>query len=353
MTSETLGKVIEMFGKLSVGERCWVDGKPHKVARILGRTYWDSDRIDDLDEFGREPGWYTELVAEPDALTEEESVRIASEEAELAARRDAAEADGHDYRERMAAMKATHSGLIAGLVPADSANLSVLHGLALEVVGRACEPGRGCTGVTELSVYRDASGATRAVTFGCPYDLGPSYWIDPALAVESADKTRVWGWWNPEGYHADSYPGPGVAREELTPAERSEVDRLEAARMAAIREKEGRSLWISALGRLVDAGLAAPEGKYLMKEVRKPGPFRAISWWLEFGPEFEGYLADYAAHQRRRKGDYPMVRGLTIRLILPVEAFTKKGRKPAPAAGLPAIMRLHNFADAAVVYETL
>jgi hypothetical protein len=208
---------------------------------------------------------------------------------------------------------------------------------------------RGVSCDTELTIYRDPSGAVLAVSCGCPVDYGPTYYLLPALASQVEDKRRVWSWWNPNSYHADSYPGPGVPIEELTEGERGEVVTREQARVAMIRQERLGQIESAARMRLEDEGLIELKDKRFGKP--KPCPIKAISYAVDPGPNVEAYLIDFARYKREREGDWPTLEGVDIVVQLPPEAWAKKGRKPAPVDALPRALKLSNYLNAIVRYE--
>jgi len=338
-------RTLELFGKYQTGDRCWDKGQPFKVARVLNQSYWSPDRIDDEDEFGREPGWYSTAEIVEDTLTVEELDQIAKEQAEKAAARDDATAKLKAYKEKLAELIEAHEKFAVGLIPAGHFNPSVLQELTREVIGVASKPGSGSDGVTELVVCRDAAGQVKAVM------LGVNWRMASELLEKSADKKRIWQWWSPTGYHANSYPGPAVPLEELTAVERDEVARLEAARLEMIRSETVRSLEGSAKSALEERGLIEPDSRRYGPV--KTCPVKARGYSLEFGPEFESSVFATADQKRTRKGNHPQLEGITLRVTLGPEAYAKapRSRKPAPIDTLPTTLKLHNFAEAAVVYE--
>lgn len=346
-----MATTTELFGKYRVGERCWVDGNPHRISAVISQTYWDSDRIDDEDEFGREQGWYTAAEVEPDALTPEEAAEAARLAAEKQAERDAAAADRKKYEADLAAVTAAAKSLIAehGLVPAPDGVTGLLRGTEKADLGYASMPGRGVSHDTAGAVYRDADWSVAGVSLGCPVDFGPRYWVTPALAAAGADKKRVWQWWNPTGYGAKTYPGPGVPVESLSPEERDEVEKLTAAAIAAVVQEETRLADLACRSHVEKLGLLKPDGWLLRswEAERHPlSPSMLRSWEVRYSPEFLEYCDEYYHYLRARTGDRPHVRGVELVVTLAPAAHAKpspRSKKPVPADAIRTPVRAHNF----------
>jgi hypothetical protein len=312
--------------------------------------YYSRDMLEDFDMFGDEPGYQYQwdgVEVEPtdqeraadlaEARAKEEAAH-AKEEARARAKAEAA-AKAEAQRDFLTATLAEH-----GLVKAEVVG-QALRGADREPVGR--ELG------LDLTLCRKDGRVIGAVhTWNPDFYRGSTAYLTPALLREAEAKARIWGdYWTPEGYGADAYPGPGVPEEELTEDERAEVARLEAARLEAFAASERRGLEISARGRLEDEGLVEPEGRrYAAPKAR---PVKALSWRLEYGPDWAAYLAEHAAQRRSRRGDTVQVRGVRLVVDLPSSAFVKapRSRKPPIVESLPGRLRLHNFCEVEVEFR--
>lgn len=338
------------------GQTFWLGHELMEVVEVFDRIHWTEDRIDDMDEFGREPGWYSTLSLRPIEPTEADGPCPAlKDEQEWAEKRTRAREEQEAYRAELARISAERDRLIAaqGLIRAEPRG-GVLYpeeGVTHRQLGHACEPGRGISCVTELTVY-ERDGAVVALSCGCPVDSGPAWWLSPALAAEAARRARVWGDWNPRGFHADSYPGPAVPEEELTAEERAEVARLRAEAVVCRREKEEHTIRIMAERAVRRMGLlpADLEADVYSRHVPFLIPEYLESWEVRFGSEFETYVQ---VHMTRGHSEI-QAEGVSIVLRLKPEAFLKplaRSKKPAPAERIPSSLKLHNFCTAAIVIE--
>lgn len=232
------GDVIEHEGRYFVvlsGARWWCED-PLSYGVMSGKDCY-------LYNLTCRPATDEEAQAE---ITRREEID-AKEAAEKNAKRTAWQAEQDDYKAKLANLRGQWEALIVGLEKADKS--PSLSAYTAERVGSVCEPGRGASFVLELTKYTKATGEVVAVAYGEPCgDMGMSYWVteDINRAADDRFRTVKWTWWYPQTHGADSYPGPGVPVEELTPEELEIVEGYYAAQRVALIEKQAHSwrAWI-------------------------------------------------------------------------------------------------------------
>lgn len=255
------------------------------VAAGEGVRWWQAAPDDGGDVVGRSPeGWYVSHRDKSACDREREARRAARQievdraEAEAAARRTQFE------QTRLEAERPAHE-LIAALGLLQVPQECNLSGSILPEVYRQTysEPGRGASGITDVIVRREGDDAI--VTFATGGFA--TQFASPAVIERGRSTYRVQQWWTEGGHGADSYPGPAVPREQLSDDERSIVERLDANKAAALRERQERYA-------RVDLETATDHARRLTaKLVEKTSGTLAVS---QVGGEYLVEIAIPAAH---------------------------------------------------------
>jgi hypothetical protein len=228
-------------------ERCGVT-----VAPGHGRLDFVPD-AHDVDEFdrvgtGREKAHWT--VTCHDAAGCAARVKEAADrrDAERAAKREAARAEAAKVAAAKAEKRAAWDAMTAGLVRSEAAPEGVTR------TGEHVDG--GLDAACEKLKLADGSTGWLVSWIG---DMDGHYYLLPPTAAADAEAEkarlhRVYQWWRPGGYKADSYPGPGVPEADLTPAERAEVETRRAEKYAAYEAKWRR--WVDLAVKPVDTAVA-------------------------------------------------------------------------------------------------
>lgn len=290
------------------------NGQLYQVVEVGRTTYWSDDRAHDEDEFDKlgQPGWYTQIVAAPVDETPEE---ISEREEAAAKKRAAVEEKQRVIDDKKAAWETE----ISGLVKTDAAPESY------KKTGRKFDSGFDvCNEEIELP---DGKKGWYVSWIG---DMDGSYWLLPAevaidAEAEEARLHRVYKWWRPKNYGADSYPGPGVPREELTEEERAEVDRCYAAKYEAVEQSEARGIIGGILG--VWDGVQKTDGCQVIKNLRKAVP--GVTFEIQLGDEFKQFARGYADSELYSKERDALRLVVCVRVTLPADSYTKTGKLKA------------------------
>lgn len=221
---------FDEVGQWNKGDRFQRGGKWYEAGEVR-REYWSQGRIDDEDEFGREPGWYSTFEAQEVEPTAQERETVDRDAGEQAAKRDAKAKAISEWKARLASLRSQMDGLIAehGLQEADS-RPTFPEGTTKEEIGGASEPDRGPSGQDYLTKYVGPDGEVLGVSFGPAVDMPPRFWVSEGAKRHDDSHRRVHQWWNPKQYGPESYPGPGVPRGDLTPDELRQVEGYESAK---------------------------------------------------------------------------------------------------------------------------
>lgn len=140
-----------------------------------------------------------------------------------------------EYRSKLTELIQQKDRLVTNLIQTNKSPILKPFNLIQEVVGSICPEGRGVSHEIELRKWVDDKGVIVAVSYGEPCgDMGVSYWVSEEIKEASDSQYRVSQWWKPGIYNADSYPGPGVAVEDLTREELNQVQVYEAAKRAEL-----------------------------------------------------------------------------------------------------------------------
>jgi hypothetical protein len=162
----------------------------------------------------------------------------AKEDAERATRIAKNQAEKAEYEARAQAFFAKRDSLIEthGLI--ETKSVPTLDGTVEE--SAITPPGKGFSWTVFLRVTRDTDGNVLCVSQSNE-ETGTSYWATPEIAEKGNSVKRISQWWREKGYGVDSYPGPGIPREELTAPELSEVERLETLKFEACVKSQLRT----------------------------------------------------------------------------------------------------------------
>lgn len=93
-------------------------------------------------------------------------------------------------------------------------------------------PGKGFSWTVFLRVVSDTEGRVLCVSQSNE-ETGTLYWATPEIAEKGNAVKRVCQYWREGTYHLKDYPGPGIARDELSDSELTEVERLETLKYDA------------------------------------------------------------------------------------------------------------------------
>lgn len=238
-------------------------------------------------------------------LARKEAQRV-EREALRAERAKAAQARAKVAEEKLSAWNA----LTAGLVRTESRP---------EHTVRTCEVFDNGQDVTcEKILLADGSEGWRVSWIG---DMDGCYYLVPQAVKETAEaeKTRlhrVYQWWRPGAYKADSYPGPGVPVDELTDAEREEVALRTTEKLAVVRADWVRSVQIA-----FDYSDAAKVLKSIGATVEIVIP----------EPAFTEFCAVMAATDTYSKARDALRLEVTLKVTLPATCYTARGKLKAAA----------------------
>lgn len=191
----------------------------------------------------------------------------AKEDTERAARAAKNQAEKAEYEQKREALVALRDQLIAdnGLVKVES--VPSVEGSKHEDLGSITPPGKGFSWTWFLRGVRDAQGNLLYVCWSNE-EAGATYWGTEEIKRAGQSVQRVSQWWLEEGYGAESYPGPGVPRKELSKEEIVEVERLETAKYEECVRRQSRS-WQGWINSNTSNGTVTPNGVKLFVSVPK------------------------------------------------------------------------------------
>lgn len=183
--------------------------------------------------------WTVRPATEEEIMHAQAVAQAADEKANQERRQKAEEyrAQRTAYETKLAQLRDQFQSLSKGLTKLS--NTPNLANYQHEEIGSVAEPGFGASHVIELTRWIDGTGKTVAVSWGEPCgDMGLDYWGNETVRNAGDAQFRVSQWWKQPGYGDDSYPGPGVPREELTTAELAQVEKYEAAKRAELIRRQ-------------------------------------------------------------------------------------------------------------------
>lgn len=163
-----------------------------------------------------------------------EAIRLGEiEKQREAAIREAAIQEQQAWEKDLAALVSKRDDLIRGLT--EVKNLPAMAAYRKIQAGELYEPNRGFSSLVVLSYWLKEEEIV-AVSWGNP-EAGLTYWANAEIVAASNNIHRVAQWWRPGTYLPDSYPGPGVPREDLTLEELAQVEVWEKEKWLADQKK--------------------------------------------------------------------------------------------------------------------
>ncbi len=203
-----------------------------------GHVWWQAAPDDGGDVLGRAEAGYRVTHADEKVCAEVRAERARVHQEKVLAAKERAQAEREAFDADLATLRAEVDRLVAahGLVPVPSEACT-----SPFVVG-----GDVATVLLDRTVYPKEGGFSRGVcghvaihakdeviaSYGTNEGV-PHVWASPALIERGQKNFRVAQWWAEGPYKIDSYPGPGVPKEALSPEELATVQRLTVRKVEA------------------------------------------------------------------------------------------------------------------------